>query len=36
MNYSRSKSDPYKIIKVHTNGTVAIAQDTNYEFGLNW
>ena len=24
--YSRQKSDPYKIIDVHTNGTVTIAQ----------
>ena len=28
--YSKHKSDPYKIIKVHTNGTITIAQGVKH------
>ena len=29
--YSKHKSDPYKIINVHTNGTVTIAQGVKHQ-----
>ena len=29
--YSKHKSDPYKIIEVHTNGTVTIAQGVKHQ-----
>ena len=29
--YPKHKSDPYKIINVHTNGTVTIAQDVKHQ-----
>ena len=29
--YSKHKSDPYKIITVHTNGTVTIAQGVKHQ-----